>query len=381
MSLSILKRANIRVRLAVLCAFLIAPLCVLVLVQAQRTYDDFTVLQRQIGEAAALRALAPEITKGGDAKALTQRVTDASAMLVLDPHAATYHLADALDSDLLVLALGAGDGDSARLAQRSAESLFDAAAGLRRGGRRNSLAARAARLNALAGEPADKASGEAARLWGDTAKDLHELLVKRRAAMIRHIVLGVLLGGGSVAIGCWLAAAVARNLTRRVTLLVGQIERLTNNDTSGQTPFLDDPHDMGRIAKGVDALRLSLIDARDAWSQVLVNEMRCALLADHTKAIVLRTDPDGTVVFTSPASQDLDFDPDEIEGTSAWDLFEPGDREALSHATPKTHGEVIVRRRRRLARRFGAVELWDVEVGLPEEEAEGLVFVLKPAAG
>lgn len=374
---------NFRFRIATLCLFFLAPLILLLLFQAERARTDLAFLGREIQDVAALRAAWPQLRgRAADERAAVERVMAITRTVILDPYPETYHLANAATSDLLVLALGGSEeaGERTRLAHRAADHLAEAAASLPSGPRREALRARAERLDQLSGAPAAVLADEGARMWDASVRDLADLLAERRAAMMRRIVLGVLLIGGCAALGLWLAVSLARDLARRVTMLVAQIDRLIENDTSGATPFLDDRHDMGRIAKGIDALRLSLIDARAAWSQVLVNEMRASLLSDHTRALVLRTDRDGVVVFTSPACSDLDFDPDELEGASIWDLFEPGDREALSHATPKAAGEMVSRRRRRLTRPFGATELWDVEVSLPEEEAEGFVFLLRPAA-
>jgi PAS domain-containing protein len=376
---------NFRARITTLCGFFLVPLLLLLLVQAERTRSDFMFLQREIQDVATLRAIWPEVREqtDGDERAAVERVLSVTHTVVLDPYPETYPLADALTSDLLILSLGVRDGagEQGRLARKASLDMAEAAGHLPQGPLREAMKARADRLDQLVGAPASVAADEAGGLWGDTARDLSDLLAQRRAAMIRRVALGAVLIGGCVALGCWLAMAIARDLGRRVTLLVGQIDRLIDNDTSGTTPFLDDRHDIGRIAKGIDALRLSLIDARSAWSQVLLNEMRSALLSDHSRALVLRTDREGRVLFTSPASPEMAFDPEELEGVSVWDLFEPGDRDALSHATPKAAGEMISRRRRRLARRFGATELWDVEVSLPEEAAEGFVFLFRPSAG
>jgi PAS domain-containing protein len=375
---------NFRTRIAILCAFFLAPLLLLLVFQAERARLDLAFLDHEIQDVAALRAIWPEARAqtGDGERAIVERVASVTRTVILDPYPETYHLANAVTQDLLVLALGLRETPSerARPAHRAADQLTEAVASLPPGKRRAALKARAERLDGLADAPAGVVANESIGLWDDTVRDLADLLAERRAAMVRRLMLGVLLIGGSVALGLWLALAQVRDMARRVTVLVAQIDRLTENDTSGVTPFLDDRYDMGRIAKGVDALRLSLIDARAAWSQVLVNEMRASLLSDHTRAVVLRTDRDGVVVFSSPACAELDFDPEELEGTSVWDMFEPGDRDALSHATPKAAGEMISRRRRRLARRFGATELWDVEVSLPEDAADGFVFLLKPAA-
>lgn len=384
MPLSLLKKMNFRARIAVLCAFFLAPLFLLLLFQAERTRSDFAFLGREIQDVTALRAIWPEVRvdAGSGERAVAERVASVTTTVILDPYSETYHLADAVTSDLVILALGFREDpvERARIAHRASLNLSQASASLPRGKMKDALKARAGRLDQLSTAPAGVVAQEAPGLWEDTARDLADLLAERRDVMLQKVMLGVVLVGGSVVLGVWLAIGLARGLSRRITQLVAQIDRLTENDTSGVTPFLDDRHDMGRIARGVDALRLSLIDARAAWSQVLVNEMRASLLSDHTRALVLRTDRDGKIIFTSPACGELDFDPDEMEGASVWDLFEPGDRDALSHATPKTTGEVINRRRRRLARRFGTTELWDVEVSLPEEEAEGFVFLLRPAA-
>jgi PAS domain-containing protein len=382
--LSLLKKMNFRTRIAILCAFFLAPLVLLLLFQAERARSDLAFLDREIQDVAALRAIWPEVRAqtGDGERAIVERVGSVTRTVILDTYPETYHLANAVTQDLLVLALGLREApeERARPAHRAADQLSEAVVGMPQGKRRMALKARAERLDGLADAPAGVVANESVGLWDDTIRDLADLLAERRAAMLRRLVLGSLLIGGSVALGLWLALAQVRDMARRVTVLVAQIDRLTENDTSGVTPFLDDRYDMGRIAKGVDALRLSLIDARAAWSQVLVNEMRASLLSDHARAVVLRTNRDGVVVFSSPACAELDFDPEELEGTSVWDLFEPGDRDALSHATPKAAGEMISRRRRRLARRFGATELWDVEVSLPEEATDGFVFLLKPAA-
>lgn len=384
MPLSLLKKMNFKARIAILCALFLAPLFLLLLFQAERARSDFAFLDREMQDIAALRAIWPEIrAQSGDGeRVIVERVASVTRTVILDPYSETYNLADAVTSDLLILALGfrATPGEGARIAHRAALNLSAAAVSLPEGQRRSALKARAARLDQLSTAPAAVIADQAPGLWEDTARDLAELLAERRAEMVRRVVIGVLVVGGCVLLGVWLAVALARDLARRVTQLVAQIDRLIENDTSGATPFLDDRHDMGRIAQGIDALRRSLIDARAAWSQVLVNEMRASLLSDHTRALVLRTDRVGRIIFTSPACGELDFDPEEMEGALVWDLFEPGDREALSYATPKAAGEVISRRRRRLTRRFGATELWDVEVSLPEEEADGFVFLLKPAA-
>lgn len=375
---------NFRARIAILCAFFLAPLFLLLLFQAERARSDFAFLGREIQDVAALRAIWPDVRSeaGNGERAVVERIASVSSTVILDPYSETYHLADAVTSDLVILALGFREdpAERARITHRASLNLSQASASLPNGKLKDALVARAGQLEQLSTAPADVMAREASGLWEDTARDLADLLAQRRDMMLQRLMLGLLLVGGSVVLGVWLAVGLARGLSRRITQLVAQIDRLTENDTSGATPFLDDRHDMGRIARGVDALRLSLIDARSAWSQVLVNEMRASLLSDHTRALVLRTDRDGVVVFTSPACAELEFDPDEMEGESVWDLFEPGDRDALSHATPKAAGEMISRRRRRLARRFGATELWDVEVSLPEEDAEGFVFLLKPAA-
>lgn len=383
MPLSLLRKLNFRIRVAILCGLFLTPLFLLLLFQAERARADFSFLDREIRDVAALRALWPQVRSPtvGEREA-AERVRAASRTVILDPYAETYHLANALTSDLMRVARGAGadPAERARLTHRAAAALSEAAANLPRGERRAGLEARSRRLDQLAQAPASALAVESAGLWEDTARDLADLLAERRAALVARIAFGGVLVGGCVILGLWLGVALTRDLARRVTLLVAQIDRLIENDTSHVTPFLDDRHDMGRVAQGVEALRLSLIDARAAWSQVLVNEMRAALLSDHTRALVLRTDPEGVVVFTSPACPELDFDPDAMEGESIWGLFEPGDAEALRHAAPKAVGEVVARRRRRLARRFGRVELWDVELSVPEEDGEGLVFLLRPAA-
>lgn len=360
-----------------LCGLLLAPLLLLVLLQAARLQADFNFVGRELRDVGTLRAAWARIQANPGAGA-TDLALAASPVLILDPQPETYHLADALTFSLLQLGVEPRDRmEAVRLSRQAARDLKAAADSLPHGAVRRALEGRVSRLTVTAATSDPITVAEGRRMWAATADDLETLLHERRAGMVRQIVWGGLLVGGVVILACVLALSLVRGVSRRVEGIVDQIDRLTENDTARATPFLDDPTEMGRIAKGVEALRLSLIDAREAWGHVLLNEMRHALLAENTRAIVLLTDPDGLVLCSSPASAHLEFDPDAIEGAPVWDLFDAGDAEALRQALPR-EADQVVRRRCQLPDPLGGITGWDVCVTL-SDEGEGLVFLLSPS--
>ena len=166
-------------------------------------------------------------------------------------------------------------------------------------------------------------------------------------------------------------------ISGRVALLVAQIDRLIANDTKGTTPFLDDRHEVGQLAKGVEALRRSMIDARGAWGDVLKIEMRYALLADHMGEVILLSDSDGLIHFASPSA--ADFVGGEVEGAVVWDLLHPEDGKALRDAVAAL-GEAEVRRPVRSAA-SPTQPPWSVTVRRALDGDDGLVFVLSPPVG
>jgi hypothetical protein len=379
--LPVLKRFNFRIRLGILCALFIAPLCLLFALQISRARDDFSFLERELRDVAVLQSTWPDLLQAGrrDERQAVEQVHASGRAVILDPYSETYHLANALTSTLPRLAMGAGEGapvTRARLAHQAADDLSEAADNVPRGAMRQALAARAARLNQFAALTTPVAS-ESAQMWRATADDLEHLLRQRRAEMINRMFWGVLLVGGFTALGVALAVGLARGLSRRIGLLVAQIDRLIDNDTSQATPLLDDRHDLGRIAQGVDALRYALIDARAAWSQVLLNEMRCALLTEHSPSVVLLTDPAGIVAFTSPSCTGLEFEPEAIEATSIWDLFAAADGNALRDGV--RGGLPFVRKGCRLTGALGEAGRCDVVVKASDEEPGSLVFLLSPS--
>lgn len=366
--------------MAVLCGLLIAPLLLLLILQLGRARADFDFVGRELRDVATLRAawvhIQSQPASGGGDLALA-----ASPVLILDPHSETYHLAAVLTSSLLQLGSDYPSArvDAAEAARQAVRDLTAAADSLPNGAVRRALESRVARLKVLAAAPDQITVAESRQMWNDTAFDLEQLLRLRQTRMIHQALWGLLLVGGFVVLACGLALTLALGVPHRVERIVDQIDRLTENDTARATPYLDDPNEMGRIAKGVEALRLSLIDAREAWGHVLLNEMRHALLAEHTRAIVLLTDAEGLVLSASPASASLEFDPDAVEGMAVWDLFEADDARALRDGAPGAAGLSLSRRGCRLVHDFGAIAQWDVVVTPSDEQDDGLVFLLSPS--
>lgn len=370
-----MKSWNIRTRLALVCAMFILPLLLMLLIHGRHVVGDFGSVQRELVSVRALGA-------AWDARATVddtdRRIRElAAGDLMLDDHPDAYPLANALSADLLDLALvpGMDEVEVARTATAAADDLSRAAAATTPGALRSRLIVRAADLRALAANPKQLSSARADAWWRATRADLSEQLTARHQVMTREVALQLALVAAFVAAALAIAYRIVTGLERRSGALAGAIDRLIRNDISGETPYLDDPHELGRLAKGVEALRRSLIETRAAWGDVLLNEMRYSLIAENMREVVLLTDLDGSILFASPSAEAICDDVDALEGAPVWDLFAAADARPLRDGAGGLVAGELARQHCRVSHDDGA---WDVTMRRAIDDDESVLFVLTP---
>jgi PAS domain S-box-containing protein len=116
----------------------------------------------------------------------------------------------------------------------------------------------------------------------------------------------------------------------------------------------------------------SLVDVTQDVEAQLSRETEYRILVDNATDLVSRHAEDGTFVFVSPNSaQLLEYPPDELLGTSLFDLVHPDDREAIaargSSLAERMTGEV------RLLRRGGETVWFEITAWPVREQGSGLV--------
>ncbi len=384
---------NVRLRLALVCAMFAVPLILSLWLYGQQVRREFEFNAREVRGARLLREewpqLVNEVSRALPAPApdpaldetLLRLRRHAANALILDDHAETYPLAHALTSDLLRLTASSRPGAAGfpartQAASEAASDLSTAAAALPQGPEQTRLQARVDELRRIVADPQQLTFAIAERCWMQTLADLYRLLELRREHLQQRAAIEGLLVAALVLAAFVTALSIARGLSRRVALLVAQIDRLIANDTKVVTPFLADRFDIGRLAKGVEALRQAQVEARSAWGEVLLNEMRYALLAENMREVVLVTDHIGVIDFASPSAAALAGGRD-LGGASIWDLFAAADvrdlKDALATAKPE-----ITRLGCLAATPDADIRAWDVTIKRSSDDEESLVFVVTP---
>lgn len=203
--------------------------------------------------------------------------------------------------------------------------------------------------------------------------DLDQLLRVRPLTRHGRLTLELATVMGLMAAGIGLAVLVTGDLNRKIAVLSRHVERMVAGELDGETPLTDDAHDLGRLARSVDALRGALIEADDVWAEVLANAARYALITENMRDAVLLTDPAGEICFASPSAETLTADVGAVAGDSVWALFD-------DHVAARLRAELADQRKGVLARAPIGDAQWDVRVRKSAEDDDGLVFVLSRAA-
>lgn len=364
---------NIRLRLALVCALFSVPLVLALFLYGRLVLGEIAFNTRELHDVGRLRADWVSIDGPSGVGEIRQALGRA---LILDDHTETYRLAEALNSGLLELSVGE---PRMRTADDAADSLAIAAASLAPGGTRARLLARADEVRGSTRAPQQLSRVQARLWWTDTLSDLGQLLEVRRGRIVQRVSLEIAFVAIFSIAACIVAASTARSLSRRANALVAEIDRLIMHDTEGVTPFMGDDHEIGHIAKGVEALRRALIEARGAWSEVLLNEMRYSLLAENMRDVVLLTDLQGQIVFASPSTTMFGREPQDLEATSIWALFDVSEASELQRTLAQAPEQPIVRRAWRPAGSADEALRWDLTLRRAPDQDENLLFVLSPA--
>ena len=148
------------------------------------------------------------------------------------------------------------------------------------------LKAAAARLTAQGlvlldgGQPAGVAALQADLLrttdaaWTATNTELGRLLRTRLDGFLRKLTVSLVIAGAGVVLSALIAQAVSIGLSRRLSRLIGVMDRLTVNDLSEAIPYRSDRNETGRIATTLVAFRDSMVEAARLKAEKTMAEQR-----------------------------------------------------------------------------------------------------------
>ncbi|MDO8614754.1 MAG: EAL domain-containing protein [Dehalococcoidia bacterium] len=146
------------------------------------------------------------------------------------------------------------------------------------------------------------------------------------------------LGGAAGAIVAAAASVlIARSILRPLSRLDSAALAVASGDLEARAPETG-PRELIRVGASFNQMTEALVElnrsleeqVRERTAQLRASEVRYRSLTDNTFDLVLETSIDGRFTFASPSYRDvLGYEPDELLGTSIFDLVHPEDRPAV----------------------------------------------------
>ena len=165
------------------------------------------------------------------------------------------------------------------------------------------------------------------------------IALRDRANVTASLVFWLLVASGTLGVALAMAVSVflARSILRPLSRLESAALAVAGGDLEARAPATG-PRELARVGASFNQMTESLVElnrsledqVRARTGELRASEANYRALAENTSDLVLETDIDGHFTFASPSYKDvLGYDPNELLGTSIFDLVHPEDHPAV----------------------------------------------------